>query len=179
MELYLVNYRHKNSTPCKSITELPLEAAKKLAEKLHAGSECRAHRRFGADFERYYHDRCKAEEWMQDAFRKLGGTPKREHPLYFTVQPSVVLSENYGEYGMIQIDLDEIADCDISFTFGDSMALYYTEKLRQVYTKNELLIQLELYDNDVNKMLEQTENQAVFIEAQLWNDRYLKENLKK
>ena len=41
MELYLVNYRHKDSTPCKSITELPLDEAKNLAEKLHGGTDCR------------------------------------------------------------------------------------------------------------------------------------------
>ena len=101
MELYLVNYRHKDSTPCKSITELPLDEAKKLAEKLHGGTDCRAHRRFGADFERYYYDRCKVEVWMQDAFRKLGGTPERKHPLYFSVLPSEMLAENYGEHYMI------------------------------------------------------------------------------
>ena len=63
---------------------------------------------------------------------------------------------------------------DISFTFGDSMALFYTEKLHQVYAKNDLLKQLELYDNDVNRLLEQNKEQIAFIEAQLWNDRYLK-----
>ena len=174
MELYLVNYRHKDSAPCKSITELPLTEAKKLAEKLQADSDCRAHRRFGSSFESYYEERCKAEQWMQDAFRKLGGTPERKHPLYFTVQPSEVLAENYGEHCMIKIDLGEVADGDISFTYGDSMALYYTEKLLQIYRKNELLKQLELYDNDVNKLLEQNIEQATFIEAQLWNDKYLK-----
>lgn len=173
MKLCLVNYRHKESEACKSITELPIEEAKKMAEKLHADSDCRAHRRFGAEFERYYEDRRKAEQWMQDAFCKLGGTPERKHPLYFTVQPSATLAENYGEHCVIKIDLDEVADGDISFTFGDSMALYYTEKLHQVYTKNELLEQLELYDNDVNKILEHEDEQAVFIEAQLWNDKYL------
>ena len=74
---------------------------------------------------------------------------------------------------MVKIDLDKIADSDISFTFGDSMALYYTEKLNRMYTKNELLKQLELYDNDVNKMLEQNKEQVAFIEAQLWSDVYI------
>ena len=174
MKLYLVNYRHKDSMPCKSITELPLEEAKKLAKQLYSGNSCRAHRRFGAEFERYYGDRRKAEQWMYDMFCELGGKPETKHPYYFTVQLSEALSENYGEYRMIQIDLDEIADSDISFTLGDSMALYYTEKLHQVYTKTDLLKHLELYDNDVNKMLEHKKEQAVFIEAQLWNDKYLK-----
>ena len=80
MKLYLVNYRHKDSVPCKSITELPLEEAKKLAEQLHAGSDCRAHRRFGAEFERYYDDRRKAEQWMYDMFCELGGKPETKHP---------------------------------------------------------------------------------------------------
>ena len=138
MELYLVNYRHKKSEACKNITELPLEEAKKLAEKLYSDCSCRAHRRFGVTFEQYYENRCKAEQWLYDFFCKLGGTPKRKHPLYFTVQPSEVLAENYGEHCAIKIDLDEVAEGDISFTFGDSMALYYTEKLHQVYTKKDL-----------------------------------------
>lgn len=178
MKLYLVNYRHKDSIPCKSITELPLKEAKKLAEKLHTDSSCRAHRRFGASFERYYEDRCKAEQWMRESFRKLGGVPERSHPLYFSVQPSEMLSESYDEHCITEIDLDEIADGDISFTFGDSMVLYYTEKLHQVFAKNDLLKQLELYDNDVNRLLEQNDEQAIFIEAQLWNEKYLKDCLK-
>ncbi len=74
---------------------------------------------------------------------------------------------------MIRIDLDSIDDCDISFTIGDSMALYYTEKLNQVFTKSDLLKQFELYDNNVNKILEHSEEKTAFIEAQLWNDKYL------
>ena len=177
MELYLVNYRHTNSTPCKSITELSLEEAKKMAKKLYTDCDCRAHRRFGATFEQYYENRCKAEQLMRDAFRELGGKPERNHPLYFSVQSSEILSENYGEHCMIQIDLGEVAEGDISFTFGDSMALYYTGKLNRVYTKNDLLKQLELYDNDVNKMLEQNKEQIGFIEAQLWSDKYLQDYL--
>ncbi len=115
--------------------------------------------------------------WVKGS--RQGGTPERNHPLYFTVQPSVVLSENYGEHCAIKIDLDEVADGDISFTLGDSMALFYTEKLHQVYTKNDLLKQLELYDNDVNRILRQNGEQIAFIEAQLWNDMYLKKELYK
>lgn len=176
MELYLVNYRHKDSIPCKSITELSLSEAKKLAEQLHTGSSCRAHRRFGSNFERYYEERCKVEQWMHDAFCKLGGKPDIKHPLYFSLQPSEALSGNYGEYCEIKLNLDEIEECDISFTFGDSMALYYTEKLHKVFTKNDLLKQLVLYDNNVNKLLEHNKESAAFIEAQLWNDKYLKES---
>ena len=94
MGLYLVNYRHKDSEACKSITELPIKEAIKLAEQLHTDNTCRAHRRFGADFERYYEERCKAEQWMYEAFGKLGGLPKIKHPLYFTVQPSEEFAEN-------------------------------------------------------------------------------------
>ncbi len=174
MQLYLVNYRHRDSEPFKSITDLPLEEAKKLAELLHGSSACKAHRRFGADFVQYYENRKKAEQWLYEKFRKQGGKPNVKHPLYFTLQSSEEMSGNYGEYLEIRLNLDEIDDCDISFTFGDSMALYYMEKLHKMFTKKDVLKQLELFDNDVNKMLEQTDKQAVFIEAQLWNDKYLK-----
>ena len=34
-----------------------------------------------------------------------------------------------------------------------------------------------MYDNDVDKLLEQSKEPAMFIEAQLWNDKYLKDYL--
>lgn len=93
--------------------------------------------------------------------------------MYFTLQASEELSGVYGEHCEIKLSLDEIADCDISFTFGDSMALYYCETLNQVFTKNELLKQLKLYNNDVNKFLEDMKERCVFVEAHLWNNKYL------
>lgn len=67
MELYLVNYRHKDSEPFKSITDLPLEKAKKLAERLYKSSSCKDHRRKKASVVFYVAS-------LGRAFRCLWGT---------------------------------------------------------------------------------------------------------
>lgn len=172
VKLFLVNYRHIDSEPCKSITNLSLEEAINLAGRLHNNSSCKAHRRFGSDFVRYYKDRKKAEQFLYDGFQKLGGIPRVKYPLYFTLQDFEGFSANFDEHREIKLDLNEIAESDVSFTLGDSMALYYKGELNRVFTKSELLKQLELKNNNVAELLNSIGEQCGFIEAQLWNYKY-------
>lgn len=171
-ELLLVNYRHVNSEACKSIISLSLEDAKKLAENLYKNSSCKAHRRFGDVFVSYYQDRKKVEQWIFDNFIKLGGTPKLKHPIYFTLQDSKEFADNFYPYKEIKLRLNEIEDEDISFTFGDSMKLYYDGTLNKVFTKKELLKHLELIDRKNKEHLSNIIEQYGIIEAQVWNDKY-------
>ena len=175
MRLYLVNYRHESSAPAQSITRLPLTEATKLAEQLYRNSTCKAHRRFGTNFFQYYENRKKAEQWMYQQFQQLGGHPKTANPLYFSLQSSSVLADNYDDGKEIRLNLDAIADVDISFTLGDSMALYYTESLNRLLTKRELLALLGSYDHDMGALIQASGEHCAFIEAQLWNDRYIAE----
>lgn len=163
MNLFLVNYRHTNSEPLKSITSIPFEEAKSLADNLYKNSSCKAHRRFGSAFAQYYHDRKTAEEWLYSNFKNQGGIPKIKNPLYFTLEGFEEFSVNYNEYEISKLDLNEISEEDVSFTLGDSMALYYNGALNQVLTKSALLAKLT---SDTAK------EHYPFIEAQLWNDKY-------
>lgn len=175
MSLLLVNYRHAGSELGKSITSLPLEEAIKIADKLYNNSPCKAHRRFGSAFVRYYEDRIKVERWLYDRCLQIGVRPKIKHPLYFTLRESKELSDNFGEYQEFKLNLDEIADEDISFTLGDSMALYYEGELGHVFTKKELLEQVESAGpcKDSDDFFGKISKQCAFIEVQLWNMEYL------
>lgn len=171
MALYLINYRHASSAPAQSITRLPLEEASKLASQLYHSSTCKAHRRFGPDFVQYYENRKKAEQWLYQHFQLLGGHPKTTNPLYFSLQTSSALASNYNDTQEIRLDLDTIADEDISFTLGDSMALYYTGSLNQLLTKQEILALLA--SHDIDAFIRASGKHCTFIEAQLWNDEYI------
>jgi hypothetical protein len=67
-DIYLVNYRHAASEPLKSIMQLPKENAFEVAQELYKNSSCRAHRRFGPDFEFYYTYRLEVEKWLYEKF---------------------------------------------------------------------------------------------------------------
>jgi len=175
MSLILVNYRHRESEFGKSITSLPLEEAMMIADELYKNCSCKAHNRFGSFFVQYYKDRKKAEQWLYERCQQMGVHPKVRHPIYFTLQESEELSANFGEYRKSILNLDEIADEDISFTFGDSMSLYYEGSLSRILTKEELFEQIRM-DNcceNGNDFFANIRSQCEFVEAQLWNEEYL------
>lgn len=173
MKLWLVSYRHAASEAGKSITELPPEEAQAMAEALYCRSACKAHRRFEPErFPRYYRERLQAERLLYDSFRARGGMPKREHPLYFTLQASESLASGFGDPREIRLELDSLRDEDVSFTLGDSMALYYGGALEGVLTKAELLQRLEAQQYDVTALLPGPAEPGAFVEAQLWTEAW-------
>lgn len=166
--LYLINYRNTNSYQCKSITELPFLEAKSVADRLYQNSPCVAHRRFGPNFAQYYDDRQKVEQWLYDNFKKSGGKPKAKHPLYFVVQYTEKPVFDFGDSQAVQLNLNDIADEDVSFSLGDSMNLYYQGTLNRLLTKNDLQELLRTHESDMHNFL----SEIGFIEAQLWNHNY-------
>lgn len=166
--LYLINYRNTNSCKCKSITELPFLEAKAVADHLYQNSPCTAHRRFGPDFAQYYNDRQKAEQWLHDHFINSGGNPQSKHPLYFVVQYTEEPVFDFGNYQTFRLNLNDIADEDVSFSLGDSMHLYYQGVLNHLLTKNDLLELLRTHEPDMHNFLSKTG----LIEAHLWNHSY-------
>lgn len=171
MKLQLVSYRHAASEAGKSITELPPDEALALAEALYCRSACKAHRRFDPGvFALYYEARKQAEKRMYESFRAKGGLPEMQHPLYFVLQASASLASGFGDPREIRLELDSLGDDDVSFTLGDSMALYYGGALEGVLTKAELLQRLEAQQYDVTALLPGPAEPGAFVEAQLWTE---------
>lgn len=172
MDLFLVNYRHCDSEPLKSIMQLPKEEAFKMAEKLYAQSQCRAHRRFGPDFSSYYAHRLKTEKWLYDCFIKLGGRPQTKHPFYFVLQHCENFYQNFDEGAEIKININDIDRADVSFTFGDSMAQMGKDSMKPMFLKDSLYELIRGQGNDVKKFLNSIKEPYVCMEAQLWTNRY-------
>ena len=171
-DIYLVNYRHSNCEPLKSITQLPEKEACKLAEKLFKECPCRAHNRFGPNFEGYYKHRQKTEKWLYDKFIAIGGKPQIMHPYYFALH-NWEKSYAYFEYGkIIKLGLKDIDMCDVSFTFGDSSKEMDSPRRKDPFLKDTLLDLINLNNNDVEQFLDSIKQQYDCIEAQLWTDKY-------
>jgi len=171
-DIFIVNYRHSNCEPMKSITLLPKEDALILANKLYTKSPCRAHNRFGSDFEEYYESRVEMEKWLYERFIALGGNPKLKNPFYFSLQYSDDLYDNFNEGSIIKIELKDISILDISFTFGDSMAMFYSSDWKDPFLKNHLYNYIFENDNNADNFLCNIQQQYHYIEVQLWTDEY-------
>lgn len=171
-DIYLVNYRHSNCEPLKSITQLSEKEAYTLAKRLYEESPCRAHNRFGPNFEWYYNHRLKTEKWLYERFIAIGGKPHTTNPFYFALH-NWEKSHAYFNFGkIIKIGLKDIDICDVSFTFGDSCKEMDSPNRKEPFLKDKLLEFISLNDNNVEKFLENIKQQYDCIEAQLWTDKY-------
>ena len=175
-DIFLINYRHPNCEPLKSITQLPEKEAFVLAKKLYLESPCRANNRFGSGFAEYYKHRIEMEQWLYDKFTALGGNPQIKNPFYFTLQHSQSLYENFDKGEIIKIKLQDIDDTDISFTFNDSMAKFYSSDWEEPFLKSRLYDLISANENSFDKFLCTIQPRYHYIEAQLWTDKYF--NLK-
>lgn len=175
MNISIVNYRHKDSLPLKSIMHLPKSEAFQVAEKLYSQSQCVAHRRFGSDFPSYYEYRLKIEELLYNNFIKLGGKPKIKHPFYFAVQYSDSFYNYFDGGEKITLDLHTIDSSHISFCFGDSMAQMEKNNGISLFTKDELYSNIGSFNDNIYGFVDDINNKFHCIEAQLWTDEYFKE----
>lgn len=181
-ELTVVNYCHPHCKPFQNIMRLPkqqaYDKAKELSEK---NPESTAFYRFG-DFENYYPLRLKADELLYSAFIKLGGKPKQEHPLSFVLQGSDYLDNWFGNGTITKIPLKDICSESVSFTYGDSCAVFQKTGELSVITKEMLLEEMGVFSGTIDDYIKQAEKKHGYIEVQIWTDdivKYLYKKLEK
>ena len=177
-DIYLVNYRVQNIEPLKNIMRLPKKEAFELSDKLYKENPYDGYeQRFGPNFEKYYNHRITTEKWLYEEFIEIGGKPQAKHPLYFFVHKWDV-AEKVWEGKAIKviekIELNEIDVCDVSFLFGDSMAMLNNPDRSSLFLKDELLELLAKKGNNIEMLLDSINHQIGqrIIEAHIWNDKY-------
>ena len=170
-EIYLLNHRAPSYEPFKSIMRLPKEEAFALAAKLNEDKTCDANDRFGPSFAEYYETRLRAENWLYENFKGIGGKPQTKHPLYFYVYGWDLASKFWPVNITEKIPLSGIEPCDISFSIGDSC----DEKNRQLPFMKDKLYELISTHGSIEYLLAYVKSQIGYgmIEAQLWNDKYV------
>ena len=167
----LVHYYHAGSTPLRSISRLPKEEAFALARSLHETHPCIAHKRFSeARMDWYWERRLNAERQLHEEFIALGGKPETEHPIYFALQGGGVIDNlyrNFDEAKTIAVPLSSIDPACLSFTYGDSVALYDHPARRGPFMKDSLKQLLEKHGG-LDALLQNLEPVYMYIEAQAW-----------
>jgi hypothetical protein len=186
---YLTYYYSIDKEPFQSLSALSDEEAIDIMEKLCDDTL------FGARFKnpaQYLKDRKDTEQWVREGFIAKGGRPKDKYPISMVLGSSKWLIEaapDREKHGEIRIPLSVFRECDVSFTYPDSMISrwfgrdkpmeYYQAELHgKVFTIPEILSIVEKkgmpeenWETNLPKSL------APYIEAQVWNRELLLEYL--
>lgn len=167
-EMELVNYCYPGCIPLLNIMRLPREEAFELAAKMaEAHPQTTAFYRF-ADFDNYYKLREEQDAFLYRKFTEKGGKPKTEHPLSFVAEGSEYLKEWFGNGTETRIALKDLNPLTVSFTVGDSGALYQQTGTAELLTWNEMKKIYQRYNN-LGTLL--TEYGKQYVEIQLWTEK--------
>jgi hypothetical protein len=168
-KLYITHYYFPGTDPWKNIMNLPEEEAFRVAAELAAAHpETTSFYRF-ADFVNYYPNRKRADEYVREAFIKLGGKPRLPHPYSFVLAESEYLREWFDSSDRITLRLSDIPDDLVSFTPGDSCAMIIHGSEPAVLTKEMLLKEIGACGGSVDTFLEKSLGKYRYVEVQLWD----------
>jgi hypothetical protein len=148
--------------------ELPEKEAFRVAAELAAMHPDTASFGRFADFENYYPNRKKADEYVREAFICLGGKPELLHPYSFTLNECEYLRSWFSEGEKLVLDLADIPEEQISFTIGDSCAQITNGVEPQVLTKEMLMKRIADHGNSVEAFLKASLGKFAYVEVQLW-----------
>lgn len=165
------NYNNNSNYYTSSIIEHDIKVQRDIAKNL-SGFPGRATRRF-EDYDRYLYKRQQTEEWLYHAFKAIGGIPTEVHPFYFIIGENEQLKNDFSANAKkIQIDSEQINDCHISFTLGDSMGVFFSKAQKKIYTKQQIKLIIKNADNYIHQM-SFLKKYHRYIEAQLWDKQYI------
>lgn len=181
---YLVHYYRKGTEPFRSLSALPEEDALRIMKSLYVEGSV-VWERF-RDPQQYLVERRQTEEWLRREFIAKGGSPQEPYPIYTVLGRSRWMLKMAGAATLattaeIQIPLSILRECDVSFTYPDSMISHWfgvdqppeyfqPDYHGKVFTLSEICsivaikgLPEEGWETNVPSSL------AHYIEAQVWN----------
>ena len=167
-KLYITHYYYPGTDPWKNIMNLSEDEAFKAAKGLaEAHPDTISFGRF-ADFENYYPNRKKADEYVRETFIRLGGKPELKHPYSFTLMECEYLRNWFSGGEKLVLDLSDIPEDQISFTVGDSCAQITNGTEPEVFTKDMLMKKIRNCGNSAEAFLKANLGRFAYVEVQLW-----------
>ena len=187
-ELFLYHYFERDFGPFKPLTSLPTEEARRILQaKKEAGKF--AH----PNIENFLQQRYDADKTLRAAFAAHGGKPQKTAPVYMTLGEHKQWESAYENPAFIKIPLEEFDPLTVSFTYGDSFAVFNPalfgkeEYWNKIYFKEEILEIIRIYglppyveydfkrsvypaDKPINQHLK-------YVEAHVWSDDVLNKYL--
>jgi hypothetical protein len=190
MMIYLTHYHRKGTEPFRSLSALPDAAALRIMEDLYVEGSV-IWDRFKDPCE-YLQARRQTEVWLRSEFIARGGVPQDAYPIYMVVGRPKWIERMADEATLattteIHVPLSIFSECDISFTYPDSMVTLLMESQKNpdyyqpgyhgvLFTLPEILAIIQAkglpdegWETNVPSSL------AHYIEAQVWNRKLLLE----
>jgi len=112
---HLYHYYERNLPPFRTLTSLPFEEAKAVMCAGRTGES------WVDNFLRLRYERDKT---LREKFISIGGTPVRISPVYFTLGANKGMKTWFDEPDWIKIPVTEFDPDAVSFTYGDSFAVF-------------------------------------------------------
>lgn len=185
---YLLHFYRKGTQPFRSLSALPDAVAESIMQDLYVEGSL-IWERF-KDPAAYLQARRQTEQWLRSAFIAKGGDPQEPYPVYMVLGRSrwvekMADAATLASTAEIRVPLSIFRECDVSFTYPDSMVTLLLESQKnpdyyqpdyhgKLFTLPEILAIVaakglpdEGWETNVPSTL------AHYIEAQVWNHRRL------
>jgi hypothetical protein len=171
---FLVHYYEAGAGPFVNLSDLPLEEAEIILERIRLEGQIFASRRA----QDYLAIRRELEERVRVLFELKGGQPRRSRPHYMILGTCAWLRQWYLQGCELTIPLAAFSPAIVSFTYGDTFpAMRYQDGKpyrQQVYTLQELPDLIRLYGLPQEWNADGKSGPDRYIEAQVWDDAPLK-----
>lgn len=164
-----------------TLTSLPMDEARQILLALRAAGRFQ-----NPDIDGFLKKRYDRDQQLREAFAARGGQPRTAAPVYMMLGEHRQWASAYDDAAVITIPLDEFDPLTVSFTYGDSFAIFNPalkgeeEYWSQVYFATEILevigrhgfpphvaydFKRGIYPKDkhINHHLK-------YVEAHVWND---------
>ena len=179
--IYLYHYFERDFGPFRAFTELPIEEAREILLARKAAGKSG-----NPNIEDFLSKRYGREKLLRDAFSGRGGRIKRTSPYYFFLGEERQWASAYKHPVCVKIPLSEFDPLTVSFTYGDSFAIFKPELFgaeeywNRVYFADEMLALVEriglpprveydfkrgIYPKDKN-----INDHLKYVEAHVWSD---------
>ncbi|MCL2508199.1 MAG: hypothetical protein FWF05_03370 [Oscillospiraceae bacterium] len=117
--LYHYFERNNGFGPFRSFTELPMEEARQILLARKAADKIG-----NPNIEDFLHKRYGREKLLREAFVARGGRVERASPYYFFLGEERQWLSAYENPACVKIPLSEFDPLTVSFTYGDSFAIF-------------------------------------------------------
>jgi len=182
--LYLYHYFERDFGPFMPLTALPFEEAKEiLLVKRAAG-------KFGnPNIDGFLQNRYNRDKQLWEVFIEHGGRPQRTAPIYMMLGEHRQWESAYETPAVIMIPLKEFDPLTVSFTYGDSFAVFNPklfgaeEYWNKIYFADEILEVIKRHGHppyveyDFKRGIYPTDkninHHLKYVEAHVWSDEIL------
>ena len=179
-KIYLYHYFDKAVGPFISLSDIPIEEAKAIMDKIKQARPGTLH---AGRHPEYMERRHRNENKLKTLFMQKGGTIKRHAPHYLVIEHSPWLSTWFEDSCFVKIPIDEFDTNTISFTYGDMFPVFNTmsqhkmsdkEWHNTVYTYDEILEIIDKYGLPQQWNNDGAHGPSRYIEACVWCDETIR-----